>query len=204
MCPPRLQNDSGDELSPVSYALPDLGSGQRTSVCSTGSEDTSSSSPFTRQLSGSKSEDSFWESWQNNQRTLAWKKPPKSLKYASAHVGRQKMKSLFVLWCCRWWQTESGQWLQPEGQRETGGELLQWTFLWARAGPHRLHSEPLRCGVAQTSSRSQLVVVEGGYVFLTGCAWFDGTSCSGVLSNLSYRDLVNPVKRNIIAQQGRI
>lgn len=159
MCPPRLQSDSGDELSPVSYALPDLSSGQRTSVCSTGSEDTTSSSPFTRQLSGSKSEDSFLTEQSTD---FGMKKPPKSLKYASVRVGRQKMKSLFVLWCCRWWQTESGQRLQPEGQHETGGELLQWTFLWARAGPHRLHSEPLRCGVAQTSSRSQLVVVVGG------------------------------------------
>ncbi|CAF94930.1 unnamed protein product [Tetraodon nigroviridis] len=46
-------SDSGDELSPVSSDTPpDLSLGQRTSVCSTGSEDTTSS-PITRQLSGS-------------------------------------------------------------------------------------------------------------------------------------------------------
>lgn len=67
MDPPCLQSDSGDELSPVSDVLPDLNSGQRTSVCSTESEDTTNS-PFTRQLSSSKSED-FWESEQ----ILAWK-----------------------------------------------------------------------------------------------------------------------------------
>ncbi|XP_044060997.1 SAM and SH3 domain-containing protein 3 [Siniperca chuatsi] len=45
--------ESGEELSPVSYdCLPDLSAGQRTSVCSTGSEDTTPS-PITRQLSGS-------------------------------------------------------------------------------------------------------------------------------------------------------
>ncbi|KAI3351599.1 hypothetical protein L3Q82_020438 [Scortum barcoo] len=45
--------ESGDDLSPVSDWLPDLSAGQRTSVCSTGSEDTMPS-PVTRQLSGSK------------------------------------------------------------------------------------------------------------------------------------------------------
>ncbi|XP_041799513.1 SAM and SH3 domain-containing protein 3 [Chelmon rostratus] len=45
--------ESGEELSPVSSDwLPDLTAGQRTSVCSTGSEDTMPS-PITRQLSGS-------------------------------------------------------------------------------------------------------------------------------------------------------
>ncbi|XP_030595176.1 SAM and SH3 domain-containing protein 3 [Archocentrus centrarchus] len=45
--------ESGEELSPVSSDwLPDLSAGQRTSVCSTGSEDTMPS-PITRQLSGS-------------------------------------------------------------------------------------------------------------------------------------------------------
>ncbi|XP_073343093.1 SAM and SH3 domain-containing protein 3 [Pagrus major] len=45
--------ESGEELSPVSADwLPDLSAGQRTSVCSTGSEDTAPS-PITRQLSGS-------------------------------------------------------------------------------------------------------------------------------------------------------
>ncbi|XP_051276795.1 SAM and SH3 domain-containing protein 3 [Dicentrarchus labrax] len=45
--------ESGEELSPVSADwLPDLSAGQRTSVCSTGSEDTTPS-PITRQLSGS-------------------------------------------------------------------------------------------------------------------------------------------------------
>lgn len=49
-----LQGESGEELSPVSSDwLPDLTAGQRTSVCSTGSEDTMPS-PITRQLSGSK------------------------------------------------------------------------------------------------------------------------------------------------------
>ncbi|XP_069027963.1 SAM and SH3 domain-containing protein 3 [Embiotoca jacksoni] len=44
--------ESGEELSPVSYDwLPDLSAGQRTSVCSSGSEETVSS-PITRQLSG--------------------------------------------------------------------------------------------------------------------------------------------------------
>ncbi|XP_040904550.1 SAM and SH3 domain-containing protein 3 isoform X2 [Toxotes jaculatrix] len=45
--------ESGEDLSPVSADwLPDLSAGQRTSVCSTGSEDTMPS-PITRQLSGS-------------------------------------------------------------------------------------------------------------------------------------------------------
>nr|XP_046261976.1 SAM and SH3 domain-containing protein 3 [Scatophagus argus] len=45
--------ESGEELSPVSSDwIPDLSAGQRTSVCSTGSEDTTPS-PITRQLSGS-------------------------------------------------------------------------------------------------------------------------------------------------------
>ncbi|KAM6924293.1 SAM and SH3 domain-containing protein 3 isoform 2-T2 [Xenentodon cancila] len=45
--------ESGEDLSPVSSDwLPDLTAGQRTSVCSTGSEDTMPS-PITRQLSGS-------------------------------------------------------------------------------------------------------------------------------------------------------
>ncbi|XP_041846028.1 SAM and SH3 domain-containing protein 3 [Melanotaenia boesemani] len=45
--------ESGEELSPVSSDfLPDLCAGQRTSVCSTGSEDTTPS-PISRQLSGS-------------------------------------------------------------------------------------------------------------------------------------------------------
>lgn len=45
--------ESGEELSPVSSDwLPDLSAGQRTSVCSTGSEDTTPS-PISRQLSGS-------------------------------------------------------------------------------------------------------------------------------------------------------
>ncbi|XP_034399844.1 SAM and SH3 domain-containing protein 3 isoform X2 [Cyclopterus lumpus] len=45
--------ESGDDLSPVSSDwLPDLSAGQRTSVCSTGSEDTVSSL-ITRQFSGS-------------------------------------------------------------------------------------------------------------------------------------------------------
>ncbi|CAN9515144.1 unnamed protein product [Ophioblennius macclurei] len=45
--------ESGEELSPVSADwLPDLSAGQRTSVCSTGSEDTTPS-PVSRQLSGS-------------------------------------------------------------------------------------------------------------------------------------------------------
>ncbi|XP_070769465.1 SAM and SH3 domain-containing protein 3 [Enoplosus armatus] len=45
--------ESGEELSPVSADwLPDLSAGQRTSVCSTGSEDTAPS-PITRQLSSS-------------------------------------------------------------------------------------------------------------------------------------------------------
>ncbi|XP_029020772.1 SAM and SH3 domain-containing protein 3 [Betta splendens] len=45
--------ESGEELSPVSSDwLPDLSAGQRSSVCSTGSEDTLPS-PVTRQLSGS-------------------------------------------------------------------------------------------------------------------------------------------------------
>ncbi|XP_075902723.1 SAM and SH3 domain-containing protein 3 [Nelusetta ayraudi] len=45
--------ESGEELSPVSpIGLPDLRAGQRTSVCSTGSEDTLPS-PISRQLSGS-------------------------------------------------------------------------------------------------------------------------------------------------------
>ncbi|TKS72184.1 SAM and SH3 domain-containing protein 3 [Collichthys lucidus] len=45
--------ESGEELSPVSADwLPNLSAGQRTSVCSTGSEDTTPS-PITRQLSGS-------------------------------------------------------------------------------------------------------------------------------------------------------
>ncbi|KAM9356547.1 SAM and SH3 domain-containing protein 3 [Symphorus nematophorus] len=45
--------ESGEELSPVSADwLPDLSAGQRTSVCSTGSEDITPS-PITRQLSGS-------------------------------------------------------------------------------------------------------------------------------------------------------
>ncbi|XP_035525815.1 SAM and SH3 domain-containing protein 3 [Morone saxatilis] len=45
--------ESGEELSPVSGDwIPDLSAGQRTSVCSTGSEDTTPS-PITRQLSGS-------------------------------------------------------------------------------------------------------------------------------------------------------
>ncbi|XP_023253776.1 SAM and SH3 domain-containing protein 3 [Seriola lalandi dorsalis] len=45
--------ESGEELSPVSADwLPDLSAGQRTSVCSTGSEDTMPS-PISRQLSGS-------------------------------------------------------------------------------------------------------------------------------------------------------
>ncbi|GLD70377.1 SAM and SH3 domain-containing protein 3 [Lates japonicus] len=45
--------ESGEDLSPVSADwLPDLTAGQRTSVCSTGSEDTTPS-PVTRQLSGS-------------------------------------------------------------------------------------------------------------------------------------------------------
>ncbi|XP_059202336.1 SAM and SH3 domain-containing protein 3 [Centropristis striata] len=45
--------ESGEELSPVySDFLPDLTAGQRTSVCSTGSEDTAPS-PISRQLSGS-------------------------------------------------------------------------------------------------------------------------------------------------------
>ncbi|XP_038555822.1 SAM and SH3 domain-containing protein 3 [Micropterus salmoides] len=45
--------ESGEDLSPVSPDwLPDLSAGQRTSVCSTGSEDTAPG-PFTRQLSGS-------------------------------------------------------------------------------------------------------------------------------------------------------
>ncbi|XP_061581645.1 SAM and SH3 domain-containing protein 3 isoform X2 [Cololabis saira] len=45
--------ESGEDLSPVSADwLPDLTAGQRTSVCSTGSEDTMPS-PITRQLSGS-------------------------------------------------------------------------------------------------------------------------------------------------------
>lgn len=53
-CPLCLQGESGEELSPVSADfLPDLSAGQRTSVCSTGSEDTMPS-PITRQLSGSK------------------------------------------------------------------------------------------------------------------------------------------------------
>ncbi|XP_069550379.1 SAM and SH3 domain-containing protein 3 [Brachyistius frenatus] len=44
--------ESGEELSPVSYDWhPDLSAGQRTSVCSSGSEETVSS-PITRQLSG--------------------------------------------------------------------------------------------------------------------------------------------------------
>ncbi|XP_063342060.1 SAM and SH3 domain-containing protein 3 [Pelmatolapia mariae] len=44
--------ESGEELSPVSSDwLPDLSAGQRTSVCSTGSEDTMPS-PISRQLSG--------------------------------------------------------------------------------------------------------------------------------------------------------
>lgn len=52
-CP---QGESGEELSPVpSDWLPDLSAGQRTSVCSTGSEDTMPS-PISRQLSGSKCE----------------------------------------------------------------------------------------------------------------------------------------------------
>lgn len=51
LCP---QGESGEETSPVSpLALPDLRAGQRTSVCSTGSEDTTPS-PISRQLSGSK------------------------------------------------------------------------------------------------------------------------------------------------------
>lgn len=50
-----LKGESGEDLSPVSSDwLPDLSAGQRTSVCSTGSEDTTPS-PITRQLSGSKS-----------------------------------------------------------------------------------------------------------------------------------------------------
>lgn len=49
-----LQAESGEELSPVSSDwLPDLSAGQRTSVCSSGSEDTPPSL-ITRQLSGSK------------------------------------------------------------------------------------------------------------------------------------------------------
>uniref|UniRef100_A0A3Q2CGP4 SAM and SH3 domain containing 3 n=1 Tax=Cyprinodon variegatus TaxID=28743 RepID=A0A3Q2CGP4_CYPVA len=45
--------ESGDEMSPVSADfLPDLSAGQRTSVCSTGSEDTTPS-PVSRQLSAS-------------------------------------------------------------------------------------------------------------------------------------------------------
>ncbi|XP_033488435.1 SAM and SH3 domain-containing protein 3 [Epinephelus lanceolatus] len=45
--------ESGEELSPVSADfVPDLSAGQRTSVCSSGSEDTMLS-PITRQLSGS-------------------------------------------------------------------------------------------------------------------------------------------------------
>uniref|UniRef100_A0A3P9MQE8 SAM and SH3 domain containing 3 n=1 Tax=Oryzias latipes TaxID=8090 RepID=A0A3P9MQE8_ORYLA len=45
--------ESGEELSPVSVDwLPDLSAGQRTSVCSTGSEDTTPS-PISRQLSAS-------------------------------------------------------------------------------------------------------------------------------------------------------
>ncbi|XP_076594870.1 SAM and SH3 domain-containing protein 3 [Chaetodon auriga] len=45
--------ESGEELSPVSSEwIPDLTAGQRTSVCSTGSED-AMPSPITRQLSGS-------------------------------------------------------------------------------------------------------------------------------------------------------
>ncbi|XP_029367741.1 SAM and SH3 domain-containing protein 3 [Echeneis naucrates] len=45
--------ESGEELSPVSGDwIPDLSAGQRTSVCSTGSEDTMPS-PISRQLSGS-------------------------------------------------------------------------------------------------------------------------------------------------------
>ncbi|KAM3612190.1 uncharacterized protein V6R79_004290 [Siganus canaliculatus] len=45
--------ESGEELSPVySDWIPDLSAGQRTSVCSTGSEDTTPS-PISRQLSGS-------------------------------------------------------------------------------------------------------------------------------------------------------
>lgn len=57
--------------------------------------------------------------------------------------------------CLRWWQTEPGQRLLAEGQHEAGGQLVQRAFLRPRSGPHRLHSEPLRCGVAQTSSKSQ-------------------------------------------------
>ncbi|XP_008273966.1 SAM and SH3 domain-containing protein 3 [Stegastes partitus] len=44
--------ESGEELSPTCEWLPDLSAGQRTSVCSTGSEDTMPS-PVSRQLSGS-------------------------------------------------------------------------------------------------------------------------------------------------------
>lgn len=48
-----LQGESGEELSPVpSDWLPDLLAGQRTSVCSTGSED-AAPAHFSRQLSGS-------------------------------------------------------------------------------------------------------------------------------------------------------
>lgn len=52
-------------------------------------------------------------------------------------------------------QAEPGQRILPERQHEAGGELLQRAFLWSRSGPHWLHSQPVRRGVAQTASESQ-------------------------------------------------
>lgn len=79
-------------------------------------------------------------------------------------------------------QTEPGQRILPEGQHETGGELLQRTFLWSSYRPHRLHSQPLRRGVAQTASESR-----------------GGSSVLGLLCRLvksSSGELVNRVKQD--------
>lgn len=149
-----LQGESGEDMSPVSADwLPDLSAGQRTSVCSTGSEDTMPS-PITRQLSGSKCTPEILKHWERNERhdifTAFW-----------SFISRSKMNSMF--YCTIYFpllrqrQTELGQWLLSERQHEAGGQrhLLQWTVLWSSSGPHWLHSKPVRCGVTEAPSESQ-------------------------------------------------
>ncbi len=59
---------------------------------------------------------------------------------------------IFVV-MCRCWQAESGQWLQPERQYETGGQHLHRALLRQSPRPHWLHPQPLWHGIPQTTGQ---------------------------------------------------
>lgn len=181
-----VQSDSGDELSPVADTLPDLSLGQRTSVCSTGSEDTTSS-PITCQLSGSKSGSLHGSVLADIGRG---KKHNKTLYVSTLHVDRHTLKSYL---CCDGAGSDRQSLDSGYSQRDSM-RLEENVYNGPFCGRALVHTDFTPSPYDVESLKLQVSPSWG--VNLPRYAWLDGASCSAILSSLPSRDLIYTVKHN--------